>query len=397
MVFPKAFQQRVSTTIYFICVCHVPTALCLSLAKGGVTSAFGLRPCWERTFVDYTAANEYISVHYGIDNYFAAIQTPETEVDVRNARKGIYDFDQQKYVPPKLSNCGFQLISKKSQHNNHDAKEDYAELNTSTIDWNNPKDVTEQYISSYLRKRVVPSCFDEKQEILCCAFWNPTVRGEDLPMSTDRMTNVTKTAPVAATVHIDMDVNACANTSELVNLLLGDKNRVHEDEAGVNFDANQFIRLIDQGHRFVLLNIWQTILPEPVQRSPLGLLSMNYQKSKAGAPAFPDAPPDLQKSLWYCFPEMASHECLVFKQYDRDASFASDVWHCGLSSIQTRTTTVSQPKRKNFDVRAFVILKEQVGKTTNDRFAPTRRKSELTLSDSECFCAEQARRREAKE
>eukprot|EP00547_Thalassionema_nitzschioides_P009859 CAMPEP_0194226206 /NCGR_PEP_ID=MMETSP0156-20130528/41386_1 /TAXON_ID=33649 /ORGANISM="Thalassionema nitzschioides, Strain L26-B" /LENGTH=367 /DNA_ID=CAMNT_0038958491 /DNA_START=164 /DNA_END=1270 /DNA_ORIENTATION=+ len=360
-------------------------ALCLSLTAGGDN----LLPGWKRACVDYSAANEYISVHYGMDNYFAGAQQTTTEVDVRNARNGVYNFDQQGYVQPKLSDCGFQLIST-SPKNHDDSNKDYdASQLIRTIDWNNPNDVTKHYISSYLRNEVIPSCFDQ-DEILCFAFWNPTVRGEDLPMSSDRSANVTKTAPVAATVHIDTDINACANSSELVHLLLSDKNRVHEDDA--DFDENQFIRLIEQGHRFVLLNFWQTILPEPVQRAPLGILSVKYQKSKnIAAAAFPDAYPDLEKSLWYCFPDMIPQECLVFKQYDRDASYASDIWHCGLSSIQTSITGPAK-KRKNFDVRAFVILKEQVSRTTN-RFVPTRRKSELTLDESKCFCSEQAQRR----
>jgi len=99
-------------------------------------------------------------------------------------------------------------------------------------------------------------------------------------------------------------------------LILYDKSRVHEekDDGNVDFDLNQFIHLLDEGHRFVMLTFWQMILPDPTQSSPLGLLSMKYQKSKDEEEeeeetlVFPDACPDLQQRLWYCFPEMISEE-----------------------------------------------------------------------------------------
>jgi len=380
LLFPNVLY--VSCLVYIL-YHHVSPAFGLSLRKPPSSQ----QQFWKRAFVDYSAANEYISVHYGMDNYFA---TQSAEVGIRNARDGVYNFEKQAFLPPKLSNCGFEIISK-GHYDQFSRRDDFAER--MGIDWNDPNDVTKKYISGYLREVVIPSCLDDDEEILCCAFWNPTLRGEELPMTTrELMANVTKTAPVAETVHIDMDVNACTNSSELVHFLLNDKNRVHE-EVNHNypgFDANQFIEYIDLGHRFLLLNFWQSIGEEPVQSAPLGLLSVKYQST--ASEAFPDAIPHPDKSNWYSFPEMTNEECLVFKQYDRDVSYASDIWHCGLSSIVPKNAA---PKRRNFDVRAFVILKEQVQETTNDRFAPSRRKSKLTRDESECFCTEQAKRREA--
>mmetsp|Transcript_45116 Transcript_45116/g.50909 ORF Transcript_45116/g.50909 Transcript_45116/m.50909 type:complete len:91 (-) Transcript_45116:488-760(-) len=50
---------------------------------------------------------------------------------------------------------------------------------------------------------------------------------------------------------------------------------------------------------------------------------------------------------------------------------------------RTLSSTTTATKRKNIDVRAFIILKEQMIMTTtttnNDRFVQTRRKRELNL------------------
>jgi len=89
------------------------------------------------------------------------------------------------------------------------------------LEWSWPG---KQYIRSLLREHLIPTCFDQ-DDIETCTFWNPTLRGDNLPMN-ERRTDTTKTAPIAATVHIDTDISACSNATQLVHLLLSDKNRV---------------------------------------------------------------------------------------------------------------------------------------------------------------------------
>jgi len=315
---------------------------------------------WSKGTVDYSAANEYVQTHYGIENYLSKKGIVAEEI--YNARDGVWSFDSSipRRVRPSISTCGFELLERNLVCDN-----------VRSVDWNDPNDVSKKYISQYLRKTVLPSLFDD---ILYCAFWNPTVRGENLNMN-DRCAYTTKTAPVAATVHIDTDVGACSGAEELVNLLLSNKNRVSEEN--IEFDADQVAKYIKEGHRFILLNFWQNTSFEPVMRAPLGLMTTTYSSKNHSSPdAFPKELPDQRKSLWYCFPELTSKECMVFKQYDRDSSYLSDIWHCALSDIIQK---LNARPRQNFDVRAFIVLNEKV---RLDRFAQSRVKSLLNLEQS---------------
>ena len=319
--------------------------------------------------VDYSAANEYVEAHYGIENYFDIDgNNGVVKEDIYDARQGAYnDHNGVLIKHPKLSDYGFELFE------NVRIPVD--------IDWSNPQQVNNKYIRQ-IRESLIPRIFDPSQ-IEVCAFWNPTLRGDDLPMS-ERDPARTKTAPIAATVHIDTDIGACSNATQLFRLLLSEKNRVMEEN--INLDENRFIKLIESGHRFILLNFWQSLTPYPVQMSPLGVFAPHYSQSGF---SFPEVKPAMDQSRWYCFDAMRNDECLVFKQYDRNSNYLSDVWHCGLFDIMKQT---SPPPRRNFDVRAFIILKELVSQD-EDRFDPTRRQSFLTLQESECFCSKQASER----
>lgn len=333
---------------------------------------------WGKARVDYTAANEYAESHYGLKNYFQVGDngTGIVNEDIFNARDGVMmrrndcgDSDDIWINTPKLSHFGFELLQGFKPPMN---------LN----DWNNPSQVSEKYVR-YLRHSVIPKLFDSTG-IESIVFYNANLRGEGLPFSTrNGELGLVKTAPVAATVHIDFDVGACTNATELVNLLLSERIIVPEDcnEFG-DEGRRRIIQLIESGHRFVLLNFWNSLTSRPTSRAPLGVLATDYDQECC---SFPEAKPS-DHSRWYCYPQLGVNECLVFKQYDRSLSFSSDVWHTGLSDIGHYT---NDPPRRNFDVRAFIVLNERIDKSI-DRFGEKRRKSFMNMHESECFCENQA-------
>ena len=105
---------------------------------------------------------------------------------------------------------------------------------------------------------------------------------------------------------------------------------------------------------------------------------------------FPKAKPDPVSSRWYTYPEMTPHELLVFKQYDRDGSYPSDIWHCALKSI----ADPSSPPRESFDIRAFVLFATTVD-PKKDRFSADRVRPILDYEASGEFCDAQAEKRRA--
>lgn len=126
----------------------------------------------------------------------------------------------------------------------------------------------------------------------------------------------------------------------------------------------------------MVVNCWRNVGTEPTQRAPLGIYEPRYNGERTTC--FPGDVLDLSHGRWYVFPEMRTEECLLFKQYDRDIRFVSDLWQCALHSLSTDDA----PLRRSLDVRAFVVLKERV-LSEFDRYTEDRIRPLLTFEESE--------------
>jgi hypothetical protein len=311
---------------------------------------------WCEAKIDYTAANEYIDAHYGNQRtpYFAASQVLEPVFD---ARKGVYDDQTDSWTSPSVESTGFTLI----------------QAPTKTTDWKDISHVRETYLPEL--KRIIETTF-EGSEISHAFFWNPMHRGEELtPTKED---GVTPTASVAGAVHIDTDVGAYDDAESVVRHI--EMNRIDTD----SFPRDELVSALKDRRRFAIVNMWRNIAPLPVARAPMSLLATRY--SSPGA--FPEAVHDLTRSRWYTFSEMKPDELLLFLQYDRDKSTISDFWHCALKGIGD----ASAPPRQSFDLRCFIVFKEQV-LDSRDRFGADRVRPLFTYEESATFCSEQGEKR----
>mmetsp|Transcript_32413 Transcript_32413/g.59592 ORF Transcript_32413/g.59592 Transcript_32413/m.59592 type:complete len:244 (+) Transcript_32413:679-1410(+) len=232
------------------------------------------------------------------------------------------------------------------------------------------------------------------------AFYQPMLRGEECAMSSpDHDRSVSPpTSPAAGLVHIDTDFGA----HDLDGILdLVGNNLVSE---GIEFPRHKFAELIRDGRkRFAIVNCWRNAdqFGRPIMRAPLGFLLPWYSRNGERhrfRPCFPESAPEYHRSRWYTYPRMAEDECLLFKQYDRRLDLISDIWHCSLRhppSLQEKISDDKKdhtPKRRSFDIRAFIVFDESVPED-NDRYSPGRLRPGLSLEESGCFCDEQARRR----
>jgi hypothetical protein len=88
---------------------------------------------------------------------------------------------------------------------------------------------------------------------------------------------------------------------------------------------------------------------------------------------------------------MQPDECLIFKQYDRQLDKVSDIWHCALNVQETEPKLNKNTlPRKSFDIKAMVVLKQQVPPEL-DRFKAAVTPG-LTWEESGEFCNSQAER-----
>jgi len=311
--------------------------------------------------VDYSAANEYMSAHYGLyENmkYFLPRSGSSDCVmeSIYNARSGVFDYESNALMKPSLDRCGFEV----------------RRAPTCIRDWENIDEIREKYLPE-LRK-LISQAF-EGEGISHIIFWHAMRRGTDLNMSHPGV--APPTAPVASLVHIDTDIGAHDNKG-LVNLI--HNNCMDKD----SFPREEIEEEISSEKRFAIVNAWRNIDPfHPVQRSPLALLATQYRENTT---CFPGSAPDMRRSRWYTFPDMTFEECLLFKQYDRDIRRPSDLWHCAVSVGE------EAGPRKSFDIRAFVVFREKVTKGL-DRFDLARIRPDLTLEESGCFCDSQAEKR----
>jgi hypothetical protein len=330
------------------------------------------------TTVDYTAANEYMEAHYGISNYFH--HDRHSDAPIFDARQGFIE-EKKGRVPAILEQKGFQMETIRSEDNLE-------------IDWSDTEQIKALYLpllGDMLRQNLDGSL----SHIL---FWNPMRRGQDLELDP-----IAKTSPIASLVHIDTDVNAYTE-QDFCNLIV--KNTIHccvsseENQQQVE-TAEQLSALLQEDHRFAIVNCWRNIDTEhPVQRAPLAVFQPRYNQyhctdDSSLPPIFPLAKPDPTESRWFVFPKLRNDEVLLFKQYDRLSSKTSDIWHCALADYDRDTDSTAQGtppssllrKRQSFDIRAFCIFHEKVP-VEEDRYNK-RVPVLLTLEESGCFCNEQ--------
>jgi hypothetical protein len=331
--------------------------------------------------IDYSAANEYIAEHYkhvfedGV--YFEnGLTSPFIEENhashpkepVYNARQGVIQHTAPgalELVPPTLDRDGFTLLNAPSQVSH----------------WKDLPQIKSVYRLE-LQELIVRDLFP-REEILHVVIWNPMFRGEQEIVSNaerDMSQPITPTSPTAGMVHIDQDVGA-HGAEGILGLIRN--NRLMEEDGDL---FPEITELVKDWHRFAIVNFWRNAGVEPIRRQPLAVFSPQY-KSKEGF-YFPNDKPDPASSRWYTFPEMTPDELLVFKQYDRDGSYPSDIWHCALKSIADE----SAPPRESFDIRALVVFSSKV-EPTKDRFDANRIRPVLNHEESGEFCDAQAAKR----
>jgi hypothetical protein len=264
-----------------------------------------------------------------------------------------------------LSTCGFQL----------------AHLPTKVSTWQDKTQLQEIYRAE-LRSRLVQE-LGGNDAVMPMEFYHPMQGGEDLTMTT----TTTKTedtsnqdglpqSPTASMAHIDTDIGA----SEAQHMLsLVESNRLGPIQSNV-FPRGALLDAIQKGLRFMIINCRRNAGESPIQRVPLSIYAISYKDHTS----FPTSQPDWKHSRWYLFPGMTKDECLLFKQYDRDIRFASDIWHCALHYLSVPLNE-NAFLRRSLDARAFVIMNERVD-DRYDRYSDKRARPSLNYQESELFC-----------
>ena len=347
----------------------IPWSVALSVMSGPTAPT-----AWCRTEIDYSAANDFVQSYYGdqiSQPYFATPENKGTKVEpIYNGRVGFWDDRIQRFVPPTPSRCGFTLV----QH-----------APTRVTDFGNLDQVRNIYLPE-LREHVIPKAFLDGT-ISDVIFWFPMYRREDqLTQGSSINHRVLATAPIAPLAHIDTDIGAYSQISEVVQLVA--KNRIDDPYQAQYFDPKIVQDTLESGRRFAIVNFWRNAnFQQPINRSPLALFASQYDHTKKEQrPCFPESRPDPRTSRWYTFPNMsADNECLVFCQYDRLLHQPSDIWHCALPSLPHGDNAVP---RQSLDVRALVVFHEDVPPEL-DRFAADRMRPVISQSESEKFCTEQ--------
>lgn len=387
--------------------------------------------------IDYSAANEYIGADYQhifADDCYFERGAPSSSFDkdhhaakhhhhhprepIYNGRDGVMMF------PPPTTGNDSTMEDGKAQDpaaiQRRPASLDrdgftLLQAPTNVTDWNDLQQIQSIYWSE-LQDLISNKLFaGEKEDLQHVVIWNPMLRGENQSI-TNAERNMTTgnpipTSPTAGLVHIDQDVGAHSLWS-LLGLIQNNRLLHHQD-------AQQFADMetaIQNGCRFAILNFWRNAGSQPIRRQPLAVYSPYYDTNEHDKKDrgrhnninndyqyFPNAKPDPDKSCWYTFPEMTPDEVLVFKQYDRDGSYPSDIWHCALKSILDD----SAPLRQSFDIRALVVFSTNVDEgqpqqktssfnknhNSRDRFTGHRTRPVLNLEESGAFCDQQAAQR----
>ena len=317
---------------------------------------------WQSVTLDYSAANSFMSNHYGCNPYFPAMTAVEPIFD---ARQGVFDDDQGVVNKAALQVCGFALHESPS----------------SVADWGDLEDVRDNYLPE-LRK-VLRDAFGQ-QRITHMVFWNPKLRGEE--WEADGNTQYERTG-IASLVHLDTDMLGFAGDTDALARMV-ERNRVEsliEGQPPVGAPlvgrGRELADAMGNGQRFAIVNAWRNVDPHsPVRRAPLAVMATRYKPRPDGLMLVaPEAAPCAERSRWYTFPHMTSDEVLLFLQYDRSVHAPSDVWHCALPSVSEGDD--ARPRR-SAELRALVVFDERVPHA-DDRFsgAAVPRVTRLTEED----------------
>lgn len=297
--------------------------------------------------INYSAANEYLDEQYEqkIPNpYFPNTKTKEP---VYNGRDGVYDDDTKEFREPSLETCGFALRPLPAPD---------------VDDWTNKRQLRDNYLPEL---RAYFENLYGKDKIRHLLFYNPMSRGEELNAERrDLAGHELPTSPTQTMAHMDNDWIA-SNVDRVVGLV--EKQTLDYFDDPNAFPRQALMEDIQRGYRYMVVNCWRNAGDTPIQRAPLGVHATKYRHDTSKV--FPEVQPDFSRSRWYVFPEMTKDECLLFKQYDRDDRYISDVWHCALHSLSHNKNKATP--RKSFDVRAFIILEQQVPKP-HDRYGEDR-------------------------
>jgi len=337
--------------------------------------------------LDYRGANEFIEAHYpqlGNASYFDGSIKKEP---IWNARHGIVPENEcEDRLQPSLHQNGFTLVQHETRVDNF--------TNFSQI-----QNIYLSELTSLLHKE-----FDISKDTHHILFWNPVVRGEALKSQDRIFDNATESLTAAALsttagmVHIDTDVGAHETPNSFLQIMFKNRvlptNRNHDFREG-SYHSPSFQELEDEiqgGKRFFILNFWRNgNAQNPViRRSPLGVFLPRYDSPEGAFPKFRSNP---QMSRWYYYPNMTYDECLVFKQYDRDAHHVSDIWHSALRQPTDVDTSLDQlPPRMSFDIRALVVSKTETVPFQQDRYTEDRVMPVMDYEESGKFCNEQDKR-----
>jgi hypothetical protein len=341
--------------------------------------------------VDYSTATEFIQEHYGIPHYFG-VDMRRVE-PVYDARNGVLVFgggddddgntQDVRMEPAQLDDYGFALFRAPTQ----------------VQDFENLREVQQYYINE-LQDLIPHALGVTKDDVEALVMWHPTLRGEEMsigPRSVDRP----GLGPIASRVHIDTDVGAYGleGVCNLVN-----KNRVDALDSEVSIKKD-LLKACEGRRRMLLLNLWRPLVP--VTSAPLGLFATKYNNSSNNNTnnlqqphIFPNIAPSRETSQWYIYSDMQPDECLIFKQFDRRLDKQSDIWHCALNVRDTlqqanNRDIPSMRKRKSFDLKAMLVLKEQVPQELDRLKAAIR--PILTWEESGEFCDSQAQKLKAEQ
>ena len=333
--------------------------------------------------VDYHAANEFIDAHYpqlftgnSHQTYFHA-EGVRLE-HVWNARHGVLDEETNNNKhPASLDRNGFALFRQPTQVT------DFTEL----------KQIQQIYLGELLELLRGASISTNSHHIL---FWNPVLRGTNLE-SQDRLLlpacdasreeliiGQVAQSTTADMVHIDTDIGAHPQPCGFLNAMY--KNRVVPTGGECTlptFDEMQ--TAINAGNRFSIFNFWRNAdSNNPViQRAPLGVYLPYYcNGNKTRFDCFPASCPHPTLSKWYYYPEMTFDEVLVFRQYDRDAHYVSDLWHSALKNPGADNSNSTTQSRLSFDIRALMVARDEIVPTDRDRYASDRMQPQLDFEMS---------------
>ncbi len=367
------------------------------------------------------------------------------ELLTKSKFKSDHDLEEQRRH--MLQQYGMTLIQLKSESESEPSSSSKSKV----MDWRNVTQIQNVYLSE-LEEHILPTLFPSK--ILMSCFWNPMLRGENHTMSerytvkNDQQSGLVSTSSIASMVHIDTDVGAYESLHDFLSLI--ENNRIdqgtcasrdeneneNDQDCGDTFDMEGYAKAIMDGKRFLIMNFWRSTNHDvPVTSSPLAILSTRYGDADADIEveqdaiatggsnassthttngsscrpllAFPNVRPNMEQSRWYVFPNMTNDEVLTFYQYDRLVTQPSDLWHCAVSLDNNNDTSMVDtsawvqlpsstsplsPPRESFDIRALVVLDEDVP-LEMDRFHAGRLRPLLSLEESGCFCDEQALKR----